>query len=229
MNGHAPASHLCLDDASYVLGALSPAERQVFEKHLATCPACQASVARLAGLPGLLALTSLDETSGEQPPVPQTLLPNLLAVAARERRRRRWVWTGSMVAAAACVVALVVVVVVRGPGRDSTALPPLPPAIPMQQVVAGPMNATVQLVDKQWGTSIVVNCEYAGARADGGSYQLVVFDRSGKEQLAGNWTSVAGGGSTVWTSSSLRLSQISRVEVQWPNGKPVLTVVPHHA
>ena len=42
-------------DAAYVLGSLSPAERREFEEHLAGCPACQAAVSELAGMPGLLA------------------------------------------------------------------------------------------------------------------------------------------------------------------------------
>ena len=42
-------------DAAYVLGALSPVERREYEEHLAGCPACQAAVSELAGLPGLLA------------------------------------------------------------------------------------------------------------------------------------------------------------------------------
>ena len=37
-------------DGSYVLGALSPAERQEFEQHLADCAACSAVGAR-AGRP----------------------------------------------------------------------------------------------------------------------------------------------------------------------------------
>ena len=42
-------------DASYVLGALSPAERKEFEQHLAVCEGCARNVRELAGLPGLLA------------------------------------------------------------------------------------------------------------------------------------------------------------------------------
>src|SRR4051794_40547905 len=42
-------------DAAYVLGALAPAERLEFEGHLALCTRCRASVAEIAGLPGLLA------------------------------------------------------------------------------------------------------------------------------------------------------------------------------
>lgn len=223
-----PESPLCLDDASYVLGALSPTERQAFEKHLASCAACQASVSRLAGLPGLLAMTAPEDVAIDQPPLPATLLPNLLTASARERRRRRRVWTTSMLAAAAAVVALVVIVLTR-PSPPASTAQALPAPIVMHQVVAGPMSASVQLLDKQWGTSIIVNCEYAGLHGDGGGYQLVVFDKQGKAQQAGHWTSVGGAGSTVWTSSSLRLSQISRVEVQWPDGRTVLTAVPRHA
>ncbi|MET3804762.1 hypothetical protein ABIB25_001758 [Nakamurella sp. UYEF19] len=217
----------CLDDASYVIGSLSPAERQAFELHLATCPRCQASISQLAGLPGLLALTSAIELEREPLPVPDTLLPRLLTAAACERKRRRVIWTGTVAAAAACVVALVITLIVR-PSTPTTAVA-LPPPIEMQQVVKGPMNASMQLVDKQWGTSIVVNCEYRGEHGAGEKYQVVVYDASGKPHLVGDWKSVAGGGTTVWASSSLNLDQIARVEVQWPNGKTVLSAVPRHS
>jgi len=42
------------DDGAYVLGALSPAERAAFERHMADCPACREAVAEIAVLPGLL-------------------------------------------------------------------------------------------------------------------------------------------------------------------------------
>jgi hypothetical protein len=47
----------CLDDASYVLGALTPAERREFQWHLTQCPRCQASVRRLTQVRWLLAET----------------------------------------------------------------------------------------------------------------------------------------------------------------------------
>src|SRR4029450_6542568 len=43
------------DDGAYVLGALSPAERAAFERHLATCSFCREAVAEGAVLPGPLA------------------------------------------------------------------------------------------------------------------------------------------------------------------------------
>jgi hypothetical protein len=45
----------CLDDASYVLGALTPAERRLFQRHLARCSRCQASVRQLTQVQWLLA------------------------------------------------------------------------------------------------------------------------------------------------------------------------------
>jgi len=56
----------CLDDASYVLGALTPAERSDFERHLAHCSRCQASIRQLAHVQWLLTVTGArtDRTPG---------------------------------------------------------------------------------------------------------------------------------------------------------------------
>jgi anti-sigma factor RsiW len=42
------------DSAVYVLGALSPPEREAYERHLADCAQCRAEVAEFSDLPGLL-------------------------------------------------------------------------------------------------------------------------------------------------------------------------------
>ncbi len=55
----------CLDDASYVLGALTPAERRDFQRHLAHCSRCQASVQQLTQVQWLLAVTQAHD--GETP------------------------------------------------------------------------------------------------------------------------------------------------------------------
>jgi anti-sigma factor RsiW len=47
----------CLDDASYVIGALTPADRREFQRHLAQCARCQASVRQLTQVQRLLAVT----------------------------------------------------------------------------------------------------------------------------------------------------------------------------
>jgi hypothetical protein len=47
-----PADHV--DVAAYVLGALDDTDNAAFERHLATCPRCQAELDELSGLPSLL-------------------------------------------------------------------------------------------------------------------------------------------------------------------------------
>ncbi|GAA3437288.1 anti-sigma factor family protein [Kutzneria kofuensis] len=47
-----PADHV--DVAAYVLGALDESDNAAFERHLATCPRCQAELDELSGLPSLL-------------------------------------------------------------------------------------------------------------------------------------------------------------------------------
>ncbi|MGW4502863.1 anti-sigma factor family protein, partial [Micromonospora sp. NPDC004336] len=75
------------DDGAYVLGALAPAERAAYERHLAGCAPCRQAVADIAVLPGLLG--RLDPAGLEQllPPPENPRVPELLS-AARERRRR---------------------------------------------------------------------------------------------------------------------------------------------
>src|SRR3954447_21727633 len=92
-------------DGSYVLGGLSPAERQAYERHLATCESCARSVRELAGLPGLLARVDpvILESAPAVEPVPATLLPALVREVSRVRRRRVLAAVGVAAAAAVAV------------------------------------------------------------------------------------------------------------------------------
>ena len=103
------------DDGAYVLGALSPVEREAFERHLAVCAPCRDAVAELAVLPGLLgrldvataeALAAdggVAQSAGVEPVAMgvagrddpgSARLARLLRAAddlrRRDRRRRRW-------------------------------------------------------------------------------------------------------------------------------------------
>ena len=110
-------------DGAYVLGALSPAERLDFERHLATCEECSRSVRDLAGLPGLLSrvdATVLEEPSdAADPPVPDGLLLNLVREVRHERRRRRSVTLGLAAAAVVAVTALGAGAITGAFGHDS--------------------------------------------------------------------------------------------------------------
>jgi len=52
------------DAAAYVLGALSPGERQSFEEHLAGCVGCRDDLVTIAALPGLLRRAHPPGTNG---------------------------------------------------------------------------------------------------------------------------------------------------------------------
>jgi anti-sigma factor RsiW len=97
------------DDGAYILGALAPAERADYEKHLPTCAMCREAVAQLAVLPGLLG--RLDPaTAAPTVTAPLTLLPRVLTAAATGRRaeRRRELRSRISIGLAAALVAVAV-------------------------------------------------------------------------------------------------------------------------
>jgi anti-sigma factor RsiW len=177
------------DDAAYVLGALTPAERLELERHLAECDACAGSVRALAGLPGLLDLVDpnvLEESSPDavldgsplhdqalhDPPLPETLLPALTREVDRGRRRRAYLVSGLAAGLAAVVVTVaalsVSVVAQRSDDRPPVAAPSATTAAPsgaaqtvaMAPVGEVPLQATVGLEEVRWGTRLLVTCTY---------------------------------------------------------------------
>ena len=237
-------SDLCNSDAAYVLGALSPADRREFEDHLRGCAECQVSVQRLAGLPGLLALTSAEAVEGDGQPMPDTLLPGLIRRVQNERHRRNWVVGGVLAAAVAAVLVLVGTLVVRSPdttaggttgGTVSTSASGTPPssvtsssgAVDETTVMKpvgepGPMSASLQLVDKKWGTAITVVCEYEQRSDASWVYDLAVIDTDGNLSPAGTWSAVPGVTARVATATSIPRDRIAAFEVRLPNGEAIL-------
>ena len=78
-------------DVAYVLGSLSPGDRQAYERHLSACPPCEHEVCLLAGTAGLLSRVPAEwamESLATVRQLPATVLPGL-AQAERAVRRRR--------------------------------------------------------------------------------------------------------------------------------------------
>lgn len=232
----------CLSDAAYVLGALSPADRAAYEDHLKTCHDCQASVRRLAGMPGLLALARPD-TASESAPVPATLLPSLTARVLRYRRRRVRVIGGLIAASLVVMIALVGSLLFRVPADSTTAADPSSSAttpgptsatpVPtstaqvdetdlMTPVVPGPMSASLELVDKKWGTAITVICQYEQDIDDSIAYDLTVIDVDGHLASGGSWRAVPGATSRVAAATSIPREQIASLEIRLPDGRTIL-------
>ncbi len=197
-------------DAAYLLGSLSALERREFEDHLAECPDCSSSVAELAALPGLLSRIPADEVEPAEE-VPQDLLPRLIVAARRHRTRVRTLTGGLMVAAAAAAVAVTLVVPQLMPvdsgGRSAELI--------LSQVVPSALSADVRLVAHDWGTSIDMNCRYAGDYgASGAAYALFVTDTSGQETQLATWMAKPGSTVEPTGTTSLTLDEIRSVEVR---------------
>lgn len=230
---------ICHDDAAYVLGALSPADRRAYEAHLRECAACQASVRSLAGLPGLLALTSEDVLTEPEQPVPPTVLPGVLHRVERARRRRVWAVSG-LAAAAAVLMVIVVWAVVRpepvpsaaGTGTAPTASAPASPStapsaapddtVQLAQVIPGPMTATLELADKRWGTAITVICSYDQDMRMSVPYDLAIVDVDGHKSSAGSWSGVPGVTARIPVATAVPRERISGFEIRLADGRTIL-------
>lgn len=222
-----PCSHADRD-GSYVLGALSPTEREEYERHLAGCAPCAEAVRDLAGLPGLL--SRVDETvlTSAPGPVPDTLLPRLVNAVERARKRRRLVTTGLAAAAVLAVVGAAVTVGVAG--RTDPAPSATPPvsveARPMQPVAGAPVEGLLTVETVPWGTRLTLQCTYpvtadgyGGAQATG--YVLVVRTRDGLEEEVATWNEVAGA-MELTAATATGSAAITAVEVRTDSGRPVL-------
>jgi hypothetical protein len=230
-------------DAAYVLGALSPAERRDFEMHLAGCPPCQAAVAELAGLPGLLAQVSpadaamlsmavdnqVDGVSPDgateseliEPGPPRSLLPKMIK-KARSRRRK-------MVAAVAGIAAAVVLVIAGL--ATATGLLPIRPASPQRvafsAVVPSGITAVADVIPEKGGTKVSVECVYAEVndpRPGGGheNYSIVVVDRSGDASEIKEWPATPNKQMRPSGTTPLKVSEIADLEIRQSDTNEVL-------
>ncbi|BCJ59030.1 anti-sigma factor family protein [Micromonospora endophytica] len=219
------------DDGAYVLGALSPADRAAYERHLVDCPACQQSVSEIAVLPGLLG--RLDPASLEQflPPPENPRVPELLT-AARERRRRerqanrlRYAVIGLAAAAFALIVGFGVATVLPG---EQPATPPSLAQLRMVEMepVSGstPVHAEIGFRGTDWGTEVTMHCGY-DERAGYGkalAFRLVAHAADGKTEQIGSWRAAPGDDLRITGATQFTNAELVRLELIRADGTPVL-------
>ncbi len=222
---------MLVESGVYVLGALSPAQRQTYERHLSTCAECRAEVGDLAILPGLMG--RIDEaavTGDEEIHAPETVLPAVIGRVRRRRRNYRFAAIAGAVAAAC--VALVVGLTMPTHTARPVAGPVLPspsasaPAVvmhPMAEVgTPGIVTASIGLQDVAGGTRVVGTCTYeglGGTYAEPAKFALYVVPKHGVRERIGSWSAEPGDsvpveGQTWWPSSD-----ISSVQLVGPDGK----------
>ncbi|GAA0382165.1 zf-HC2 domain-containing protein [Micromonospora gifhornensis] len=217
------------DDGAYVLGALSPADRAAYERHLVDCPACQQSISEIAVLPGLLG--RLDPTSLEQflPPPENPRVPELLSVA-RERRRRerqanrlRYAVIGLAAAALALVVGFGTATMLPGPETNA----PLAQVRMVQmRPVAGtvPLHAEIGLTGTNWGTEVTMTCGYDERSGYGkaNAFRLVAHAADGSQEQIGSWLAAPGDDLRISGATRFTNAELVRLELVRADGTVVL-------
>ncbi|GAA3668371.1 zf-HC2 domain-containing protein [Nocardioides ginsengisoli] len=206
-------------DGAYALGALAADERAAYERHLPDCAECSRALGELSDLPGLLARVPREvvEELERVEPVPDTLLPGLMArLRTQARRRRRRV----IAVAAAAVVLLGGVAVSIGATRQDDA-PQLAAAQRMQSL-GSPSSGWVSLTGRRWGTRIDLTCTYEGPLPGTTTYVLVVRSANGRSEQVGSWRSARGQEVHVTLATSTPPADIASVEVRTASGYSVL-------
>lgn len=213
-------------DAAYILGALSPADRALFEAHLAECARCREAIGEIAPTLGLLsrvdaaraeallgAGTPAEATASVAQPIvdgPDAGHRGRVISLAAARRRRRRLW-GAIALAAAVVIAVVAIPVVSSLAR--------PPAqvVALEPVADLPLAVTVELTDVAWGTRIEMSCDYgevADAPADGWTYALVVVGADGVESTLSTWQARPSSSARLSAGTALPSADIEAVEIR---------------
>jgi hypothetical protein len=225
------------EDGAYVLGALSPEDRLVFERHLPTCAACAQSVRELAGIPGLLARVPAEVVDSDRllSPVPDTLLPGLVRRIRRTERRRRWVTAGMAGVAAAAAVVAIGFAALGGDDGPPGALPASPSASPqatasaevMRPVGDEPISGWLALTQVGWGTRLDLTCSYATDSHDyddptWSTYTMYVHTANGSIERVASWRALPGKTMQLAAATAAERAEITSVEVRTSSGETVL-------
>ncbi len=216
------------DDGAYVLGALAPAERAAYERHLTGCAECRQAVAEIAVLPGLLGRLDPADLDHFLPPPEDSRLPDLLA-AARERRhherlrtRRRYALTALAAAALALVVGLGTAAVLPGTAPDPTRGVEM---VAMRSVAGTvPVHAEVGLVGTDWGTAVTMRCGYDAKVGYGKAhaFRLVAHGPDGATEQIGSWLAAPGDDLRISGATRFTDAELVRLELVRADGTAVL-------
>jgi len=217
------------DDGAYVLGALSPAERMAYERHLATCSFCREAVRDIATLPDLLSRLDAAEfaklvdpsLSGEDL---RRVAPARRVSSAGQHNRKALPVRILSCAAAALLVALVGVGIFAW-SRDGTTPggTPAGPAVAMTSLVAdSPVTATVRLTSTAGGTKIEVVCSYSKSATRPDTFRVVAFGQDGQEEQVGSWQASPGAEFLMPAVTHFALGSLSRLELGPSDGKALL-------
>lgn len=203
------------DDGAYVLGALSPAERAAYERHLATCSFCREAVADMSALPDLLSrldareFAKLVEPLSPTPPAP-----------------RRNGWRVRLMSSAAVVV-LIALIAIGGFAwtRDSASptTPPPGPAMAMTPVDGvSPITANLRLSSSTGGTRVEMVCTYSKSAPRPWTFRLIAYGPDDQQEQLGSWQAAPGTEFPMKAVTHFAGGSLDRLELVRYDGKALL-------
>ena len=201
------------DDGAYVLGALSPAERVAYERHLATCSFCREAVADMSALPDLLSRLDAREFAKLVDPL-----------TPRAPRRNGWRVRVLSSAAAVVLVALVAIGVVAWT-RDSAApaTPPPGPAVAMAPVDGvSPITANLRLTTTTGGTRVEMVCSYSKSAPGPWTFRLIAYGPDDQKEQLGSWQASPGAEFPMAAATHFAGGSLARLELVRYDGKALL-------
>ncbi|MGC8499028.1 MAG: anti-sigma factor family protein [Acidimicrobiales bacterium] len=200
---------------AYLAGALDAVSRRDVEEHLEDCASCQAELAELAPLPGLLA--RVGPLVDEDVALPANLRSQLVARIRDEHRvehLRVRTWRRATTAVGLVAAILLGVVLVRLPSST-------PGTSYAMQVTDAQVSlrGTATLVPKAWGTEVVLSLRGVPA---GLTCEAVVVASHGTPQIVGNWGSTPTHSLEVVVATHLSVAQLRTVSVATLTGRSLL-------
>jgi anti-sigma-K factor RskA len=214
------------DDGAYVLGALSPAERMAYERHLATCSFCREAVHDISTLPDLLSRLDAKEFA-------KLIDPSLSANQEHHpirrmvtRRRSAKTLTVRVLSSAAALLLIALVgvgVFVLTRGSSAPAATPPGPAVAMMPVAgASPLSATLRMTSKAGGTLVNLTCVYSKSATKPYTFRLFAYGPDDEKEQIGSWQAAPGSDFLMEAVTHFTAGSLSRLELVQYDGKALL-------